>query len=120
MVVDREAPRCSAGPATTPLVTPPLSGRRNHLRIASVTISVRVQARSRRNEVVGVRDGVVLARVSAPPLEGRANEALRHVLADRLGVPTSSVTVVRGQRSRDKLVRVDGIDQAVVDAALGR
>jgi uncharacterized protein (TIGR00251 family) len=88
--------------------------------MASVTISVRLQPRSRRNEVTGVRDGVVLARVVAPPADGRANEALCRLLADRLGVPASSVTILRGRRSRDKLVRVDGIDEAAVNTALGR
>jgi uncharacterized protein (TIGR00251 family) len=83
-----------------------------------VTISVRVQTRSRKNELVVVRDGVLVARVTAPPLDGRANETVRQLLADRLGVRASSVTIFRGHRSRDKLVRVDGLDQATVDAAL--
>lgn len=84
------------------------------------TIAVRVQTRSRRDEVLAVRDGVVVVRVTAPPLDGRANEALRRLLADRLGVPVANVSIVRGQRSRDKLVHVDGIEPTAVDAALGR
>jgi uncharacterized protein len=86
--------------------------------MASVTISVRVQPRSRRDEVVAVRGGVVVIRVVAPPLDGRANVAVCRLLAGRLGVPRSRVSVVRGQRSRDKLVRIDGVDQAEVDTAL--
>lgn len=92
---------------------------RDHVPMTIATIAVRVQTRSRRDEVLAVRDGVVVVRVTAPPLDGRANEALRRVLADRLGVPVASVSIVRGQRSRDKLVRVDGIEPAAVDAALG-
>lgn len=81
-------------------------------------IAVRVQTRARKNELAAVRDGVLVVRLTTPPLDGRANEALRQLLAGRLGVRASSVTIVRGQRSRDKLVRVDGVDQGTVDAAL--
>jgi uncharacterized protein (TIGR00251 family) len=88
--------------------------------MAEATIPVRVQARARKEGLVGVRDGVVVVRVSAPPLGGRANHALRRLLAARLGLRASSVTIVRGQRSRDKLVRVAGMDQVTVDATFGR
>jgi uncharacterized protein len=84
----------------------------------SVTISVRVQPRARRDELVAVRDGVVVVRVTAPPLDGRANDAVRRLLAEQLGVRTANVTIVRGERSRDKLVQVDGLDRAAIDAAL--
>ncbi|MBI5106032.1 MAG: DUF167 domain-containing protein, partial [Solirubrobacterales bacterium] len=56
-----------------------------------------------------VADGVVHARVTAPPVDGKANEALRRLLARSLGVPRSRVAVVRGQASRDKAVEVDGL-----------
>lgn len=87
--------------------------------MASAAISVRVQARSRRDEFVAVRDGIVVVRVAAPALDGRANRALRRLLAQRLGVRASSVTIVRGQRSREKVVRVDGLEQAAVNATFG-
>ena len=82
-------------------------------------IKVRLQPRARRNELVGVRDGVLLARVSAPPVEGRANLALCRLIARRAGVAASSVTVVQGQRSRDKLIAVQGVDHAAVIDAFG-
>jgi uncharacterized protein (TIGR00251 family) len=88
------------------------------LTIPDAKISVRVQARARRDELVEVRDRVLLARVSAPALDGRANRALCRLLAKRLDVAPSRMTIVRGQRSRDKLIHVDGIDQATLDAAL--
>lgn len=87
--------------------------------MAHVTISVRVQTRARKDELATVREGVLVVRLTAPPLERRANEALRQLLADRLGVRASSVIIFRGHHSRDKLVRVVGVDQAAVDAALG-
>jgi uncharacterized protein (TIGR00251 family) len=88
-------------------------------RVSKSTISVRVRARAHRDELDGVVDGVLLVRVAAPAHEGRANRALCRLLAERLSVAASRVVIVRGQRSREKLVEVDGIDQATVDRALG-
>ena len=82
------------------------------------TISVRVQPRSRSDALVGLRDGVLVVRVVAPPLDGRANDALCRLLADLLGVRRSRVTIVRGERARDKVVAIEGIDQPAADAAI--
>ncbi len=84
----------------------------------AATITVRVHARARRDEIVGLRDGAVVIRVSAPALEGRANRAVCRLLAGRLGVPPSRITVVRGAHHREKLLRIEGVEQAAVDAAL--
>lgn len=83
------------------------------------TLAVRVQPRARADALVALRDGVLLVRVTAPPLDGRANKAVCRLLADTLRVPVSSLTVVRGLRARDKVVAVDGLDQATVDTAIG-
>jgi uncharacterized protein (TIGR00251 family) len=89
------------------------------MRAVSIArISVRVQASARRDEFVGIREGVALVRVAAPALDGRANRALCRLLAKRLGVAPSRVTIAHGQRSRNKLVQVEGVDQATLDAAL--
>lgn len=82
------------------------------------TISVRVQPRSRSDALVGLRDGVLVVRVVAPPFDGRANDALCRLLADLLGVWRSRVTIVRGERARDKVVAIEGIDQPAADAAI--
>ncbi len=82
-------------------------------------IAVRVQPRARRDEIASVRDGMLVVRVTAPALENRANRPVCRLLADRLGVPQSQVTIVRGEHHRDKLVEIQGVDQAVADAALG-
>ncbi len=58
-------------------------------------------------------------RVSAPPVDGRANEALCALIADRAGVSRSSVTILRGAASRDKVLRIEGIDDASLRSALG-
>jgi len=62
---------------------------------------------------------VLVARVSASPVDGRANEALCRLIAKKVGVAASKVAVVRGERSRDKVVRVDGIDPEALREALG-
>jgi uncharacterized protein len=85
-----------------------------------VELEVRVIPRARRDELAGERDGRLLVRVTAPPLEGRANAAVCELIAKAAGVPKTSVAVIRGERSRDKLVRIAGnVDEARVRAALG-
>jgi uncharacterized protein len=85
--------------------------------VSSATIPLRVQASARISELVGLRDGVLVVRVTAPAIEGKANEAVRRLVAKRLRVPRSSVTIVRGHRSRDKVIQIDGVDQsALLDA----
>jgi uncharacterized protein len=85
---------------------------------AAAEIAVRLQPRARRTEVVGERAGAVVIRVSAPPVDGKANAALCAFLADRAGVARSRVRIVRGTASRDKLVRVEGVDASTLRAAL--
>lgn len=87
--------------------------------VAAARISVRVQARARRDEIAAVRDDMIIVRVTAPALEGRANRAVCRLLAERVGVPPSHVTIVRGERQRDKLLELRGVDQALADAAFG-
>jgi uncharacterized protein len=72
-------------------------------------LAIRVQPRAKRTEIAGERDGAVVIRVNAPPVEGRANEAVRKLIARRLNVPRSAVQIVRGDSSRDKLVRIEGL-----------
>lgn len=79
-----------------------------------MTIPVRVQPRASRDALGGVRNGALLVRLTAPPVEGEANAALVRFLARALGVPPTSVTLVRGARGRDKVVRVSGMDVAGV------
>jgi uncharacterized protein (TIGR00251 family) len=82
-------------------------------------LRVRVQPRARREEIAGERQGALLVRVTAPPVEGRANRAVCKLLAGRLGVPPGRVTVVRGLASRDKLIRVEGLESSALRRELG-
>jgi uncharacterized protein YggU (UPF0235/DUF167 family) len=67
---------------------------------------------------VGERDGALVVRVNAPPLQGRANAALCRLIASRAGVARGAVTIVRGEHAREKLVRVEGIAEPQLRAAL--
>ena len=81
-------------------------------------LAIRVQPRAKRTEVAGERGGAVVIRVSAPPVDGRANAAVTRLIAERLSVPRSAVEIVRGHGSRDKQVRVDGMSADQIRAAL--
>jgi uncharacterized protein len=82
------------------------------------SLRVRVTPRSKRNAIAGARDGAVLVRLTAPPVEGAANTALAQILAKALGIAPSAIELVRGATGRDKLVRVSGRTASEVRAAL--
>lgn len=75
----------------------------------TAAISVRLQPRAKRDEIVGERDGVLVVRVTAPPIEGKANDALCALIARRVRVGRTRVEIVRGASARDKVVRVEGV-----------
>jgi uncharacterized protein (TIGR00251 family) len=74
-----------------------------------VTFVVRVRPHSRKNEIVGVDGEALKVKLTAPPVEGAANAALCAFLADALGVRKSALTLMAGQTSRIKVVRVHGV-----------
>jgi uncharacterized protein len=80
-----------------------------------VRLRVRVQPRASRNEVAGRHGDELRLRLTAPPVEGAANEALVRLLTEILGVARGSVTIVAGLASRSKVVEVGGL--AVEEAA---
>lgn len=81
-------------------------------------VEVRLRPRGKSDELLGMEDGVLRARVSAPPVDGKANKALCRLIAKRVGVPPSRVSVVRGEKSRDKVVRIEGVDAVALEEAL--
>lgn len=82
-------------------------------------LSIRVQPGASHSEVAGEHDGCLRVRIAAAPIEGRANDALRAFLAERLQVPRAAVTIERGDVSRRKRVRVAaGCDAATLLARL--
>jgi uncharacterized protein (TIGR00251 family) len=77
-------------------------------RPGGCSIRVRVIPRSPRTAIAGERDGALLVRLSAPPVDGEANAALIEFLAKSLGRPRRDVRLASGDRSRDKRIEVDG------------
>ncbi len=80
---------------------------------------MRLTPRSSRDEILGIKEGILRIKVAAPPVEGEANRNLVDVLKKRLGVPKSAIRIVRGQRSRDKRIEVDGISSKELVRLLG-
>ena len=76
--------------------------------------------RAPRNRVDGLRGDAVLIRLAAPPVDGAANEALVAFLSDALGLPRRCITIVSGEKSRDKRVRIEGLDEATARERLLR
>jgi uncharacterized protein (TIGR00251 family) len=76
-------------------------------------INIRVQPRASRNEVGTTdADGTLRIRVTAPPADGEANEAVLKLLAKHLGMPRSALTIVRGATARNKVVDIGGMSDA--------
>jgi uncharacterized protein len=74
----------------------------------AVVVDVRVIPRAKKTEIAGTRDGAILIRVSAPPVEGAANAAVIALLADRLHLPRRNVRIVGGDTSRQKRIEITG------------
>lgn len=83
-----------------PIVTPVPNG---------VRVSVQVQPRAGRTELAGILGEAVKIRLTAPPVDGAANDALLRFLSESLGVPRAAVAIVRGHSARRKTVEVSGI-----------
>ena len=91
--------------------------------MSSATLSVKVVPGASRDRVVGRYGDAVKVQVSAPPEGGRANEAVLALLAHALNVRSNQLRLVRGHTQSRKVIQVDGVEQAEVDArleALGR
>ncbi|MCI0521064.1 MAG: DUF167 domain-containing protein [Chloroflexi bacterium] len=82
-------------------------------------LAVRVTPRASKNEIAEIlSDGVVKIRLTAPPVEGKANQALVEFLSEVLQVPKSRIDIVAGETGRDKLVSILGLDVDTVHARI--
>ena len=81
-----------------------------------VSFLVRVQPRASRDEIVGEHQDAIKIRLTAPPLDDRANESLRKLLAARLNVPLAAVRIASGERSRTKRVEIQGVTPETIQA----
>ena len=84
-----------------------------------LTLRVRVQPRASRDALAGERQGALVVRLTAPPVEGAANAALARLLGRTLGIAPSAVRVVKGLAARSKLVAIAGLDAATARQRLG-
>jgi uncharacterized protein len=81
-------------------------------------INVRLTPRAAREQIAAGDGGSYLVRVTAPPVDGRANDALCRLIARRAGVAPSRVTLLRGAKGREKVLSVEGIDAATLHERL--
>jgi uncharacterized protein len=87
--------------------------------VSDIDLTVRLQPRARRNAILDERDGVLRVSVAAAPIDGQANAALCKLIAKRAGVARGRVNVIRGERTREKVVRVEGVEPEDLRRVLG-
>ena len=78
------------------------------------TIRVYVIPNAKVDKVVGEHGGAIKIKLQAPAIEGKANAALRRFLAEKLSIPQRAIVLERGERSRDKVLRIDGLSEEEV------
>jgi uncharacterized protein len=86
---------------------------------SGVRLRLRVLPRASKSELAGIRGDALCIRLTAPPVEGAANQALLRFLAERLGVRPAAVRIITGLTNRQKLVEVEGLAPAEAKARLG-
>lgn len=84
----------------------------------AVSFKVRVQPRASRTEVAGEHGTAIKLRINAPPVDGKANEECRRFLAKVVGVSLSSIEIVSGDSSRDKVIRIHNVSIERIREAL--
>ena len=86
---------------------------------SGTTFAVKVHPRAKKNAITGVVGAALKLALTAPPVEGKANEACIEFFARLLKVPRSSVTIAAGQSSRNKVIRVSGVSAQQIRDCLG-
>lgn len=76
-----------------------------------IRIEIKAQPRSSRNQIAGEQDGVLKVKLTAPPVEGEANQALIDFLARSLKLPRKNIVLLRGETARNKLIEIKGISR---------
>ncbi len=83
-----------------------------------VRLSVAVQPKAKKDEIAGVIDGRLKIKLTVPPVGGKANKALIAFLAKRLGVAKSRIRIVKGEKSRQKEIVVEGVGEKELERML--
>jgi uncharacterized protein (TIGR00251 family) len=84
------------------------------------TVEVHLQPGAKRSEIVGLREGILYARVTSLPQKGQANRALVELIAQTMKIPKSAVDIIRGQSGRNKVVAIQGLTSGEVKDILDR
>ncbi len=84
-----------------------------------VLLKIKVQPKASHNQIVGIMEDALKIRLTAPPVDGKANLACLKFLAETLGVSRQQVELVSGQTGRQKLIRIAGLSPAQIQQALG-
>ena len=103
---------------TTENHTNPAS-RRPPLPLAVPILHFHIVPKAKINQLVGTHGAAIKIKLRAPAVEGKANVALHHFLADRLQIPTRNIVLERGQKLREKLIRIEGLSQIEIHRRLG-
>jgi uncharacterized protein (TIGR00251 family) len=82
------------------------------------TFAVKVHPRARKNAITGTVGDAVKLALAAPPVDGKANQAVMEFFADLFDIPRSSVTIASGETSRNKVVRISGLNKRTVEERL--
>jgi uncharacterized protein (TIGR00251 family) len=83
-----------------------------------ITFAVKVHPRARKNAITGVVGDALKLALTAPPVQGKANQAVIEFFADLFEIPRSSVTIASGETSRNKVVRITGMNRQMVEKRL--
>jgi len=83
-----------------------------------VSFSIKVHPRARKNAITGAVGDALKLALTAPPVEGKANQSVIEFFADLFQIPRSSVTIASGESSRNKVVRISGLGRAAVEQRL--
>ena len=89
-----------------------------HETAKGITFAVKVHPRARKNAITGVVGDALKLALTAPPVEGRANQAVIEFFADLFAIPRSSVTIASGETSRNKVIRIAGVSKPTVEQRL--
>ena len=89
-----------------------------HESAKGITFAVKVHPRARKNAITGIVGNALKLALTAPPVEGRANQAVIEFFAELFAIPRSSVTIASGDTSRNKIVRISGLGRAAVEERL--
>jgi uncharacterized protein (TIGR00251 family) len=83
-----------------------------------VSFSVKVHPRARKNAITGTVGDALKLALTAPPVEGKANQAVIEFFSELFAIPRSSVTIASGETSRNKVIRIAGVSKAAAEQRL--